>query len=151
MRWSSTMLLAFSLAATGCATTRPPPPIDGGRPAFGPGASEAYWIWRDAHGWHLRTTSAGTPHRFHGAIVPLDGEIADVRPTRLERDDRIKMGQHEIRFAFVTQGGADGFDWHVTSGCTRFKIFIDGAARPDLVHLGGFANRPQHVPFARCP
>jgi hypothetical protein len=150
VRASATLFLAFMLALAGCATARPPPEIAPGRPLFAPGAPEAYWIWHDQGGWHLRTTTAGMPHRFHGLVVPLRGTIVDVRPTRLEWQDRIRMGPRGIEFDFVTQGGEDGFDWHVSSGCNRFETFVDGAARPGLVHLGGVGNRPHHVPFDRC-
>jgi len=142
-------LLVILAGAAGCATARPPE-IPPGRPIFGPGAPEAYWVWHDGGGWHLRSTTAGLPHRFHGTIVPLGGQIADARPIRLESSDRIRIGAGGITFDFVTQGGEDGFDWHVSSGCNRFEIFIDGAARPHHVHLGGPATAPRHVPFDRC-
>ncbi|HUL61356.1 MAG TPA: hypothetical protein VLU43_18910 [Anaeromyxobacteraceae bacterium] len=138
------------LGSAGCVTARRPPQIAPGRPIFGPGAPEAYWIWHDGGGWHLRSTTAGMPHRFHGTILPLGGEITDARPIRPDLPDRVRVGPGGITFDLVTQGGEDGFDWHVSSGCNRFEIFIDGAARPGHVRLGGPSNSPQHVPFDRC-
>ncbi|HUK65681.1 MAG TPA: hypothetical protein VLV17_02550 [Anaeromyxobacteraceae bacterium] len=142
--------LPFMVLVAACATARPPPQIGPGRPVFAPGATEAYWIWHDQGGWHLRTTTAGAAHRFHGSVVALGGEMADVRPKRIEWKDRIRMSPSAISFDFVTQGGEEGFDWRVSSGCNRFEIFVDGTARPGLVRLGGAAVPPRHVPFDRC-
>jgi hypothetical protein len=143
--------LLVVIASSGCiTTTRRPPEIASGRPAFGPGAPEAYWVWHDGGGWHLRSTTAGKPRRFHGTVVPLGGEITDARPIRPNDVERVRIAPGGIAFDFLTQGGEDGFDWHVSSGCNRFEIYVDGAARPGHVRLGGPANSPQHVPFDRC-
>ena len=143
-------LLALALVIMSCATARPPPSIAPGRPPFGPGAPEAYWIWHNQGGWHLRTTTAGLAHRFHGAVVPLGGNIVDVRASRLEWQDRIPGGRAGDSVRLRDSGWRRRLDWHVTSGCNRFEIFIDGVARPGLVHLGGPAHQPRHVPFDRC-
>src|SRR5687767_14577792 len=37
------------------------------------GAPHRYYAWHDSQGWHLRTTTAGERHRFHGEIVATDG------------------------------------------------------------------------------
>ena len=140
--------VAVMFAIVGCVTGRRPPEIAPGQPVFGPGAPEAYWIWHDTGGWHLRSTTAGQAHRFHGMIVPVGGEITDARP--MGPPDRVRVGPGGISFDFVTRGGEDGFDWHVSSGCNRFEIYIDGVARPGHVRLGGPSNAPRHVPFDRC-
>jgi hypothetical protein len=149
-RFSSLLLASILLVATGCVTARPPPRIAPGRPYFGPGAPEAYWIWHDEGGWHLRTTTAGMAHRFHGTVLALGGQIMDARPSRPEWQDRIRMSPGGIAFDFVTQGGEEGFDWHVSSGCNRFEIYVDGVPRPGRVRLGGPSSVPRHVPFDRC-
>jgi hypothetical protein len=127
-----------------------PEPISPGRPAFHSGSPEAYWVWHDEGGWHLRTTTAGARHRFHGWVEPIGGRVEDFRPTRLEWGDRVRVAARGIEFDFETAGAEDGFDWRVSSGCSRFELFIDGAAHPGKIHLGGAASHPHHTPFERC-
>jgi hypothetical protein len=143
-------IASIIVAFAGCATAHPPPRIAPGQPYFGPGAPEAYWLWHDEGGWHLRTTTAGRPHRFHGTVTPLGGQIIDLRPSHPRERERISMSPNGISFDLLTQGGENGFDWHVSSGCNRFEIFVDGAPRPGLVHLGGASEHPRHIPFDRC-
>jgi hypothetical protein len=126
------------------------PHIIPGRPGFASGSPESYWVWHDPEGWHLRTTTAHHAHRFHGVVEPVDGAIADLRPTRLEWNDRVRAIPRGIEFDFETDGAEDGFDWHVTSGCNRFYLEVDGVPRPDLVHVGREAHIPHEIPFARC-
>ena len=123
----------------------------GGQPAFHAGSPEAYWIWHDAGGWHLRTTTMAARHRFHGAVYPAAGGVlSDVRPVGLEWGDRIRMGARGIEFDFETHGFEDGFDWRVSSGCNQFDIFIDGKPHPHKVHLGAGAMHPRGIPFESC-
>jgi hypothetical protein len=150
MRQAALYALVIIGLVTGCATAHPPPRISPGRPYFAPGAPEAYWVWHDEAGWHLRTTTAGRAHRFHGTVVALGGQITDARPSRVEMREQIRMSPGGISFDMITQGGEQGFDWHVSSGCNRFEIFVDGAPRPGLVRLGGPSEPPRHIPFDRC-
>ncbi len=138
------------LSSVACAIARPPLRIQPGAPVYAPGAPEAYWVWHDAAGWHLRTTTAGQPHRFQGVVLPFGGEILEVRPLRAESRERIRTGAGGITFDLVTEGGEDGFDWRVSSGCNRFELYVDGAPRPGLVHVGAAAHHPRHVLFDRC-
>jgi hypothetical protein len=126
------------------------PHIIAGRPAFEAGSPESYWVWHDEAGWHLRTTTARKPHHFHGWVEPVGGIITDLHATRTEWGDRIRLVPRGIEFDFETDGGEDGFDWRVSSGCNRFDLRVDGAERPGLVHVGAEGHHPDHIPFARC-
>jgi hypothetical protein len=125
--------------------------VSPGRPPFHPGSREAYWIWHDEAAWHLRTTTASRMHRFHGWIEPIDGQVTEIRPTRLDWGDRIHKRPRGIEFDFSTDGSEDGFDWRVSSGCNRFFLEVDGVPRPELTHLGGADTSPVEMPFRRCP
>jgi hypothetical protein len=136
------------MALAGCATHVAP--IAPGRPAFHSGSPVGYWVWHDDGGWHLRTTTHRSRHRFHGWITAIDGRVDEVRPTRLEWRDRVHVGQRGVEFDFETDGDEDGFDWRVTSGCNRFELLVDGRADRRVVHLGGPGYEPKGVPFSRC-
>ena len=141
-------LLTAVLLGGACAGTIPR--ISPGRPAFASGSPESYWIWHDPAGWHLRTTTRAQLHRFHGWVEAIDGRIGEVHPSRLEWNDRIRIAPRGIEFDFSTDGGEDGFDWRVSSGCNRFYLQVDGVAAPERVHLGGQSHVPVEMPFARC-
>jgi hypothetical protein len=104
-----------------------------------PGAPLAYWIWRDKDGvtWHLRTTTTTQLHRFSGRIW-ADGTIQDLKPSRLETEDRLKKEDEGVLvFDFTTQGVIDGFDFKVAAGrCVTFHLLIDGKPAPQEVEIG---------------
>jgi hypothetical protein len=139
-------MLGFAAASCGGEPVR----IAMGRPMFAPGSPEAYWIWHDVGGWHLRTTTSMITHQFEGLIRPYNGTITEMRPTRDEWNDRIRIGPDGIAFSFQTGGGMDGFDWRVSSGCNEFHLRIDGVPAPGRVFLGGPGNHPMQMPFMRC-
>src|SRR5262249_34699580 len=126
------------------------PVITPGRPAFHSGSPIGYWIWHDDGGWHLRTTTQRSRHRFHGFVVAIDGRVEEVRPTRLEWRDRVRIGNRGVEFDFETDGDEDGFDWRVTSGCNKFDLLVDGHYDRRIVHIGGPGYEPKSIPFARC-
>ncbi len=147
LSWMVPTILAVLASACGAHIVHIAP----GRPAFRPGAPLAYWVWHGEGGWHLRTTTAGQRHHFHGWITAIDGGIVEVRPTRVERRDLVRIARRGVEFDFETEGGEDGFDWRSSSGCNRFELRVDGRADPRLVHLGGPGNEPAQIPFDRCP
>lgn len=145
---------AAALALAGCVVRVPPPRgerIVEGRPGgYRPGVPESYWTWHDAGGWHVRVTTAGLPHRFHGWVEPAGGVITDLRPTRIEWNDRIRMAPRGVEFDFQAAGGDDGFDFHVSSGCARFFLYMDGVGRPGRTFVGAAERHPRRIPFERC-
>ena len=119
-----------------------------GRPSFASGSPEAYWIWGDKRGWHLRTTS-DVPRRFHGLVESVDGSVSHVR--LLGAAGRgVSPGKDAIAFDWESSGGEQGFDWTTSDGCVRFDIYIDDDTRPLRVFLGRGELSPERVPFALC-
>lgn len=149
-------LLVVPLLALACATTPAtapsgPPTISAGRPNF-EGKSGGYWVWADAEGWHLRTTSAGPMLDFSGVISPLKGgKIEELRPARANsRYDKLAVTEKGIEFRLPTQADVEGFDWKVTSGCNRFELLANGLATPGVIRLGGMGDAPSQIPFDLC-
>jgi hypothetical protein len=109
----------------------------------------AYWIWVDPNGtWHVRTTTARSPHVFEGVVTVEGGALTAVKPTKAEWGDTIRLlNPRQIRFKFQTMGGIDGFDFRANSPFVRFDIFIDGRKMPQSVFIGQNNLRPAGQPF----
>lgn len=135
--------------------TEPPPPpnvnpvatpanVANGRPPnLKPGAQAAYWVWRDANGWHVRTTTAKNLHRFHGKVT---GDIVNVKPVRTEMNDRMKSTKDWILFAFETAGNLDGFDF-TTNGCASFNLHANAGKK---IFIGASELQPTTNFFTLC-
>jgi hypothetical protein len=149
----TTVVLA-SLLALSCATapTLPaqPPTISSGRPNF-EGQSSGFWVWADSSGWHLRTSSAGQMMDFSGVISPVGGTVSALQLMREGACNQVlRLTERGIEFSLPTMSGVEGFDWRVTSGCSRFELKVGGEASPGMVHLGGTAGSPATIPFEVC-
>lgn len=133
----------------------PPPESPGlaveGRPnELKPGAPEAYWVWHDAQGWHLRTTTARNAHRFTGRVWGVKGAV-QAKAVRNELNDRFKHSGKAMTFDFYTQGHEDGFDFQIAEGnCAIFHLFVDGEARPGRIRLGAAGAAPPSATFKAC-
>lgn len=150
MRGAAAMAGLLVLASgAGCSLTRG----DGmaqrtvaGRPLVSPGA-EAYLVWHDAAGWHLRAR-ADVARRFHGDIET--GSAERVTPVGGIAGDALVTGGDGIAFSFALEGGEAGFDWR-GDGCQAFALYIDGDERPLRVFAGALGASPAKVPFSLCP
>ncbi|HYG68216.1 MAG TPA: hypothetical protein VD838_11170 [Anaeromyxobacteraceae bacterium] len=116
-----------------------------GRPLVTPGA-EAYLVWHDAAGWHLRARS-DVARRFHGEIE-TGGER--VTPVGGLAKESVVAGGGGIAFNFALEGGEAGFDWR-DGGCQAFALYIDGDERPLRVFAGALGASPAKSPFSLCP
>jgi hypothetical protein len=119
---------------------------EGGRPIADPGPGDAYLVWHDRAGWHLRARSdAG--QRFEGRI---EGGVRRVAPVGLAAD-AVRTGGGAIAFSFEGGPGSGeaGFDWQ--GGCADFSLYVGGAARPLRVFAGAYGASPPRVPFSLCP
>jgi hypothetical protein len=124
---------------------------EGQPPGFRDRAPEAYWVWHDRAGWHLRTTTAHQQHRFQGRIWVGKGEVGNVHPTGLELGDRLKQRGNALAFDFTTKGHADGFDFQIAEGeCAKFNLLIDGKGKPDAIYVGGRGEQPRRHVFRVC-
>jgi hypothetical protein len=121
-----------------------------GQPAFKAGDPEAYFLWHDATGWHLRvTTGPGKKkHKFHGVIR---GEgIADPKATTKALGPHIAHAPTVVRFEFEAAEGTEGFDWKASSSCVTPELKIDDQALPEKIHVGAKSETPSAMPFDAC-
>lgn len=114
------------------------------------GAPHRYYVWHDHEGWHLRTTTARERHRFHGEVIADQGAIQNVRTFKRERGDwvRVDADGRKVFFDLSTDEGLDGFDFRTEAQSLRFRLFMDGKDRPELVFVGLTGAHPNNVPFA---
>jgi hypothetical protein len=117
-----------------------------GRPVADPGPGDAYLVWHDRAGWHLRARSdAG--QRFEGLVE--SGGVRRVAPVGVA-PDAVRAGDGAIAFSFEGGPGSEaGFDWQ--GGCADFSLYVAGAARPLRVFAGAYGASPPRVPFSLCP
>jgi len=124
---------------------------EGRPPAFKDGAPEAYWVWHDRGGWHVRTTTAHQQHRFQGRVWVGKGEVMDVHPSHNELGDRLVQRGNFLTFDFTTKGHEDGFDFRIADGeCAKFNLLIDHRGQPDRIFVGGQGLMPTKHVFKVC-
>lgn len=148
-------------AADTLAQRMPPPPpaayvlpfsVLEGNPHVRPGEDLGYWLWHDAGGLHLRTTTRGLPHQFSGVIRTRErARFFDVDGVRLEdragnHDREVQTDNDTIRFRFVTYDGVDGIDFRLDGAGFCIDLENNGHDAPRLVHLGQHEVRPDHIP-----
>ena len=112
---------ATDTPAAPCDEGRWPATVQGKPGAFTQGGRAGYYVWHDARGWHMRTTTpTRSPHPFSGTIVS-SGDIKVVRQYKDEGRDTVTVNGNRMTFSFVTYNGVDGLDFKV--GCTRAVSF----------------------------
>jgi hypothetical protein len=117
-----------------------------GRALADPGP-DAYVVWADADGWHLRARS-DVPRVFHGWIET--GRVRGLQAAGTPAS-AVLTGGGGIAFSFVTDAstGEAGFDWR-GSECPEFSIYMDGEPRTLRVFAGAYAASPVRTPFTLC-
>lgn len=147
MRLARSAVVLVLLALTGCLSNRAmlADPVERGRPEADPGA-DAYLVWRDADGWHLRARS-DVPRRFHGVIEA--GLFVKVRPVGIAGDG-VWREHGRIGFTFLGGPGERGLDWRGL-GCPELSLYMDGDERPLRVFAGATGESPVRMPFSICP
>jgi hypothetical protein len=116
-------------------------------------AGAGFWVWRGPKGgWHVRTTSGGKEHHFHGEIaVRGSGLLTELKANRTELNDRVKGNPSGAAFEFKTSTFEDGIDFRVDPGnCIEFDLKIDGKSQPDKINLGGGQAHPDSHWFKLC-
>jgi hypothetical protein len=117
-----------------------------GRPLAEDGAAEAYLVWNDGDGWHLRARS-DVARRFHGRVET--GKLENVTAAGVP-DGAVRAEGKAIAFSFVASGpGEAGFDW-TGKDCAELSIYVDGEARPLRIFAGEYGASPPRVPFTLC-
>jgi hypothetical protein len=143
--------LSAALALAGCFSkgavhsyrTEPGPPV------APPDPEDAYVVWHDGAGWHLRARP-GSGQVFTG-LVESSG-VRRVAPVGVAAD-AVRASRGAIAFAFAFAGdlggGEAGFDWQ--GGCADFSLYVDGDARPMRIFAGAYGASPPRIPFSLCP
>jgi hypothetical protein len=124
------------------------------RPAgFQATSGPGFWVWRGPKGgWHVRTTTGGKEHHFHGEIAVRGGGImTELKASRTELNDRVKGNPSGAAFEFKTAGFEDGIDFRVEPGsCIEFDLKLDAKSQPDKIFLGGRQSSPPSHWFKLC-
>lgn len=167
-RLSLIVLLAASVAlpfATGCVVykkgakspkevaTLPASTADDRPAGFQETSGPGFWIWRGPKdGWHVRTTTGGKQHNFHGEIaVRGSGVMTDLRASRTELNDRVRGNPSGAAFEFKTAGFKDGVDFKVDAGgCLEFDLKLNGKGQPAKIYIGGRQTNPPSHWFKLC-
>jgi hypothetical protein len=116
-----------------------------------PGLPDAYWIYRDASGWHLRTTTDKALRKFAGRIFLSEGRVTRAAASTIEGRDRIKNTDRDIQLNFETFGKMDGIDFD-TSGakCIHFDLTYEGQSDPKVIRIGASKLVPTSAKFMIC-
>ena len=129
--------------------SRWPASVQGQPVSFRAGGPAGYYVWHDASGWHLRTTTPSTEgHAFAGRITASE-DIKVLRVFKNEKADKVTRTGRSISFRFDTHNHVDGVDFKV--GCAeslRFALSGEGRVWPASgIKLGATGDAPSN-PFA---
>lgn len=131
----------------------PPAAADGRSPNLKDAAPLAVWVGQGKSGeFYLRTTTAKTKRRFVGRIHPVDGELTNFRPHRMDQNDRFKFDGKDVVFDITTQAEQDGFDFGLNKKvCVEIDVRVDGQKQPNLIKIGEKEVNPPLSHFMLCP
>ncbi len=121
---------------------------EGGRPFADPGRGDAYLVWHDGGGWHLRARS-DLGHVFEGVVEA--SRLRSVAPVGIA-PAALRTDGGAIAFSFIPPAarvGEVGFDWQ--GGCAEFSLYVDGDTHPQRIFAGAYAASPPRIPFSLCP
>ncbi len=125
------------LAGTKGLLTLPLSTLDGPT-AFQKNIANGYFIYRDAHGYHLRlTTKLGDRAVYKGTIFAEGGQLAKIAFYRHDPADYYRLlNGTALDFRFLTYQGEDGLDWLLTRGGLIFTLKMNGQIAAPNVSLG---------------
>jgi hypothetical protein len=117
------------------------------------GQRDAYFVWQDDAGWHLRTTAKAPDIRhFNGRVWVQEGAVIDPAPLTLEGKDRVHKTARSLEIDFYTQPKLDGIDWKFSGAkCVQFTLLVEGKEQPKLIFLGATKANPPAATFSICP
>ena len=110
-----------------------------GAPKLEAGKQMGFFIWHDAKGVYLATTSEGDKGTaFRGAVRVRRGSIASVSGIKLEKQDHFRQTKpNVVQFRFVTHEGVDGITFQVSNGSRFIAFRLNVAKNPTAkVFLG---------------
>jgi hypothetical protein len=119
-------------------------------PSLKPGLPDAWWVYQDDAGWHVRTTTDDR-HQMKGRVWVTTGKLASVKVTVLEKQDGVQSDAQSIDIDFDTDKVMDGVDFVLTgTKCAHFALLVDGKPEPKLIHLGASTMTPPSATFVLC-
>jgi hypothetical protein len=119
-----------------------------------------YFVWYDAGGWHLRTTTKEISHEFSGTIRVVGGTVTKIenfsgleaRPGQKGKNDigRLDESRRNITFKFATKGREDGFDFKVgpTAETLQFNLKVNGYGHREMILIGGEGTAAPQAAFS---
>lgn len=116
--------------------------LEAGAPFVDPGP-DAYRVWSDGSGWHLRVRS-DVVRRFEGQVRGAGGAVTLVHL----REDAVERRGELLRFSFASRGEA-GIDWK-DGRCVELALYVDGDDRPLRSYVGAFGAMPARTPQRVC-
>ncbi|SFL36022.1 hypothetical protein [Pelosinus propionicus] len=126
------------------------PKIEGKPSEFQPSNSVGYFLWQDRDGFHLRTSAAGTKHKFSGSIR-TNGKFGDIFAKMSGTDDSSDMNndRDKIDFNLTNLSGEAGIDLYVKGGTDiTFELFMDGeTVDPENIYIGSEGWHPGKSKF----
>lgn len=141
--------LLVCLAASTIDAQRGPDP-EGQPTMLREGALASYWIWHDADGYHLRTTTAHDRRNFSGHIE-FSGGNGWARAYQLKPNDEVKLTNQGIAFHLATERTLNGFDFRMDYGTqATLSLQLDddkGAKVLEHVFVGLNNAHPISNPF----
>lgn len=140
--------------ATVAAVQLPAGTVNGRPPHLKDGASQAYWIWRDAHGqYHLRSTApAGAKtESFRGRATATVGTLTNLKIVHPTHRSQVNANQSGMVFDFLPTGHDDGFDFDVSDpkACVRFDL--NTWSNRHKIVVGTTEQQPTGEHFIVCP
>jgi hypothetical protein len=138
----------------------PKPPVEKGIDGFvfgkpddiKAGARDAYYVYQDETGWHLRTTTAGTIWRtFKGRISITQGKFTAARRVTKQAVDGFQLANQNIQFDFKTSVGIDGIDFESPDArCVQFELSYESRLDPKVIRIGAKGITPAAATFTIC-
>ena len=120
-----------------------------GKPTFKASDPEAFWLWHDEAGWHLRATTGKAQHGFRG-VLRAKG-ITDVSVTRPTLLTKVTATGDTLRFDYdLFAGGTEGFDFKSDDKCLSVEMRLDNKPQPDHLHVGSAGTAAAIFPVDVC-
>ncbi len=120
-----------------------------GAPDVEPEKRDAFFIWTDGEGFHVRWTNAGEPTLFAGRI-DTDRPLRDLERVYEHGAGFVKAyGGRIVMFSSTSRGTTDGFDVQIPGGRKlQLELTIDGE-EPDTeqVRFGAEGAQPDGFPM----
>jgi hypothetical protein len=126
------------------------PDLEGQPSSLHQGAMASYWVWHDADGYHLRTTTAHDRRVFSGRIE-FSGGSGWAKACQLGPNDELRLTNQGITFHLSNQRNLKGFDFRMdypSQATLSLELDDVGSQRmAEHVFMGSNNAHPNANPF----